>query len=125
VLPFAFVSAAAVALFPVLFSYAVGRVLDELGLVTDTPVVALATLAAAVLAGTWVFGAYLGLLTRFGYEHTQAFTALDHPGFKHFVRLRIRADGRGIDGYCLGLVDPLGKDQKPVLVDTFEWRPEL
>jgi len=123
VLPFAFVSAAAIALFPVLFSYLVGRALDELGLTADTPIVALATLAAAALAGTWLFGAYLSLLTRLGYEHTQAFTALDHPGFKHFVRLRIRADGRGIDGYCLGLVDPLGTDQQPVLVDTFGWRP--
>ena len=123
VLPFAFVSAACVALFPVFFSFGIGRVLDELGRTTPTAVVACVTLGAAVLAGTWVFGAYLSLLTRLGYEHTQAFTALDHPGFKHFVRLRVRADGRGIDGYCLGLTDPLGNDQRPVLVDTFQWRP--
>ena len=123
VLPFAFVSAAVVAVFPVLFSFGLGLVLDELELTTHTFVVACLTLGAAVLGGTWVFGAFLSLLTRLGYEHTQAFTALDHPGFKHFVRLRLRADGRGIDGYCLGLADPLGKDQAPVLVDTFTWRP--
>jgi len=123
VLPFAFVSAAFVAFFPVFFSFGIGRALDELGLTTPTVIVAAMTLVAAVLGGTWVFGAYLSLLTRLGYEHTQAFTALDHPGFKHFVRLRLRADGRGIDGYCLGLTDPLGKDQHPVLVDTFQWRP--
>jgi hypothetical protein len=123
VLPFAFVAAAFVALFPVFFSYGVGRLLAELALTTPTTVVACLTLAAAVLAGTWVFGAFLTLLTRLGYEHTQAFTALDHPGYKHFVRLRLRADGRGIDGYCLGLADPCAKDQVPVLVDTFQWRP--
>ena len=53
----------------------------------------------------------------------QAFTALDHPGFKHFVRLRVRADGSGIDGWCIGAADPLGAGQKPVLVDHFAWRP--
>ena len=59
-------------------------------------------LALAVFAGTFVFGGYLALLTLLGYENMQAFTALDHPGFKHFVRLRVRADGRGIDGWCVG-----------------------
>jgi hypothetical protein len=101
----------------------IGQALDRLGLVASTAAVAALTLGGAVFAGAYVFGAYLSLLTRTGYEHTQAFTALDHPGFKHFVRLRVRADGGGIDGWCLGLVDPLGKDQKPVLVDTFAWRP--
>jgi hypothetical protein len=123
VLPFALVASAIVALVPEVFSYGVGLLLEELSLTTSTEVVACLTLAAAVLAGAWVFGAYLGLLTRLGYEHTQAFTALDHPGFKHFVRLRLRADGRGVDGYCLGLADPLGAGQKPVLVDSFVWRP--
>jgi hypothetical protein len=123
VLPFALLTAAGMALFPLFFSYGVGLGLDRLRLSAATSTVALVTLAAAVFAGTWLFGAYLSLLTRLGYEHTQAFTALDHPGFKHFIRLRVRADGRGIDGYCVGLVDPLGKDQKPVLVDTFGWRP--
>ena len=81
------------------------------------------TLLVAAVAGAWVFGAYLALLTRLGLENTQAFTALDHPGFKHFVRLRVRADGQGIDGYCIGLVDPLHPDERPRLVDRFAWRP--
>jgi hypothetical protein len=63
-------------------------------------------------------------LTRLGLEHTQAFTALDHPGFKHFLRLRVRADGRGIDLWCVGLVDPLGPDAEPTLVDGASWRPD-
>jgi hypothetical protein len=123
VLPLAFGAAALTALLPVGVSFVIGQALDRLGLVASTAAVGALTLGAAVFAGAYLFGAYLSLLTRTGYEHTQAFTALDHPGFKHFVRLRIRADGHGIDGWCVGLVDPLGKDQKPVLVDTFTWRP--
>jgi hypothetical protein len=34
----------------------------------------------------------------------------------------VRADGRGVDGYCIGLTDPLAADAKPELVDTFSWR---
>ena len=77
----------------------------------------------AVFAATFVFGGYLALLTLLGYEHMQALTALDHPGFKHFVRLRVRADGSGIDGWCIGATDPLGAGQQPELVDHFVWRP--
>ena len=84
--------------------------------------VAAVTLLLTVFAATYVFGSYLAWLTRRGIEHSQAFTALDHPGYKHFLRLRVRADGKGIDGYCIGLTDPLGADAKPELVDTFSWR---
>ncbi|HTM43669.1 MAG TPA: hypothetical protein VL137_01870 [Polyangiaceae bacterium] len=73
-------------------------------------------------AGSFIFGAYLALLTRLGLQHTQAFTALGHPGFKHFLRLRIRKDGRHIDGWCIGLTDPLAPGQEPQLVDQFSWR---
>jgi hypothetical protein len=76
-----------------------------------------------VFPGTFVFGAYLSLLTWLGYENMQAFAVLDHPGFKHFVRLRVRADGSGIDGWCVGAADPLGAGSQPVLVDSFTWRP--
>jgi hypothetical protein len=83
----------------------------------------LATLLVGVSAGIFVFGGYLALLTLLGYENTQAFTVLDHPGFKHFVRLRVRADGSGIDGWCVGAADPLAANAQPVLVDQFSWRP--
>lgn len=82
-----------------------------------------AAMLAGVSFGTFVFGAYLALLTLLGYENTQAFTVLDHPGFKHFVRLRVRADGRGVDGWCIGSADPLGDAAAPVLVDRFRWEP--
>jgi len=124
VLPLAFSAALLAALAPIVASFALGCALERLALEVSSHVAAAITLAAAVLVGAGLFGAYLGLLTRAGFEHTQAFTALDHPGFKHFVRLRVRADGSGIDAWCLGLVDPLGRDQKPVLVDSFVWRPK-
>jgi hypothetical protein len=80
------------------------------------------SLGLAAFAGAFVFGGYLSTLTLLGLENTQAFTALDHPGFKHFVRLRVRADGSAVDGWCLGLVDPLREGERPMLVDSFTWR---
>ena len=83
------------------------------------------TFLVGVFAAAFIFGLYLALLTLLGYEHMQAFTVLDHPGFKHFVRLRVRADGKGIDGWCIGAADPLGELGHPVLVDQFSWRPRV
>jgi hypothetical protein len=124
VLPFAFAAAFLTALLPIVTSYAIGHAFAGVGYTLPFRAVLLATLVLTVFLGVSVFGAYLALLTALGFEHTQAFTALDHPGFKHFVRLRVRADGTGIDGWCVGIADPLGKDGAPQLVDTFEWRPE-
>lgn len=123
VLPLAFVAAGITGVLPVFSSLLLGLILRELGTSVAVAFVALFTLALSIFLGTFVFGAYLTLLTRLGFEHTQAFTALDHPGFKHFLRLRIRADRRGIDGWCVGLTDPLGEGDAPVLVDSFVWRP--
>jgi hypothetical protein len=124
VLPLALAAAFVTALLPIVSSFAVGRVSAELGVSLSLSVVMAATLVITVFAGVFVFGGYLALLTAMGFENTQAFTALDHPGFKHFVRLRVRADGSAIDGWCVGVADPLGKDQTPALIDTFQWRPE-
>jgi hypothetical protein len=84
--------------------------------------IAALTFVVAVFYGAFVFGAFLAVLTFLGLEETQAFTALDHPGFKHFLRLRVREDGSAVDFWCLGLTDPLAPGQKPELVDagTFE-----
>jgi len=76
------------------------------------------TFGVAVFYGAFVFGAFLALLTLLGLEETQAFTALDHPGFKHFLRLRVRKDGSAVDYWCLGLTDPLAPDAKPELIDA-------
>lgn len=81
----------------------------------------LLALVATVFGGALVFGSHLALATFFGLELTQAFTALDHPGFKHFVRLRVRADGSRVDAWCVGIQSPLSHDARPVLVDQVSW----
>ncbi len=123
VIPLAFVAAFITAVIPIGASLAIHYVSNSAHVPVPLWVVVVLTLIAAAFLGAWVFGAYLSLLTRLGLEHTQAFTALDHPGFKHFVRLRVRADGKGIDGWCVGLTDPLREGEQPVLVDSFQWRP--
>jgi hypothetical protein len=124
VIPVALVAGLMTASLPILASLLVKHALLRLHFVPTLWVVASATLVLTVFAASYVFGLYLAWLTRRGIEHTQAFTALDHPGYKHFLRLRVRADGQGVDGYCLGLTDPLGGDARPELVDTFSWRPK-
>jgi hypothetical protein len=77
---------------------------------------------AAIYIGTLAFGSFLTALTIFGLELHQAFSALAHPGYKHFVRLRVRKDGTAVDGWVLGRVDPLGARDNVVLVDRFTWK---
>ena len=96
--------------------------LDALGRASDLMVEAGAALLLSCFASAYVFGAYLALLTRVGLEHTQAFTALDHPGFKHFLRIRVHAGQDRIDVWCIGLTDPLARDAEPELVDQFSFR---
>lgn len=81
-----------------------------------------AEFAAAVYGGTLAFGTYLTLLTVLGLEQHQAFSALAHPGFKHFVRLRVRKSGEAIDGWVFGKVDPLNPTDPLLLVDRFTWK---
>ncbi len=76
----------------------------------------------AIYAGVLAIGTYLMLLTILGLEQHQAFSALAHPGYKHFVRLRVRRDGSRVDAWTLGRVDPLSKLDAVVLVDRFTWR---
>jgi hypothetical protein len=75
-------------------------------------------LAYAFIAAL-VFGLFLTTCAVLGIEHEQAFAALGHPGFKHFVRLRIALDGT-IEGFVIGKDDPLS-NEPPVLVDRFVW----
>jgi len=76
----------------------------------------------SIYLGTLIFGTYLTVLTILGLEQHQAFSALAHPGYKHFVRLRVRRDGSAIDAWVLGKVDPLREGDPVVLVDRFTWR---
>jgi hypothetical protein len=123
VLPIALGVALLTVMLPIGGMLLLNTMLEQFGWSAPTVMLGLATLALDVFAGALIFGAYLSLLTLLGYENMQAFTALDHPGFKHFVRLRVRADGRGIDGWCIGAADPLGVRSEPVLVDHFSWKP--
>lgn len=97
-------------------------VFHKLGLGPRSVVGIGAYFAAAVYLGTLAFGAFLTALTLFGLEMHQAFSALAHPGYKHFVRLRVRKDGSAVDGWVLGRVDPLGPRDSVVLVDRFTWQ---
>ena len=110
-------------LVPVFAALAIREELTDHGLITPRGALILVT-GLGILVGTWAAGFFVATLTRFGYEHLQAYAALMHPGYKHFVRMRVRFDGQGIDVWTIGLVDPLGADEKPVLVDHFSWRPD-
>jgi len=76
---------------------------------------------ASLVGGALLFGLYLMALALCGLEHNQAAGVLSHPGYKHFIRMRVRRDGSAIDGWVIGKVDPLCPDDKPVLVDHFTW----
>ena len=119
----AVMAAVAMGLVPSFVSLMFARGLALFGLHLSSRLYAALLLLLAVFFGAFTFGAYLAALTWIGAESTQAFTALGHPGYKHFVRLRVRKDGSAIDAWCIGLENPLGKNEKPVLVDTFTWRP--
>lgn len=108
---------------PPVVSFIFRRLLREFGFHTTPRMGMWLTLVLATFTGVLMFGAYLAALTASGLESTQAFTALGLPGFKHFVRLRVRRDGSAIDAWVIGNVDPLGKDSKPELVDHFSWKP--
>ena len=115
----------ATATIPVFASFVFVRVAQSAHVNLPLWVIAALTFAVAVFYGAFVFGVFLALLTVLGLEETQAFTALDHPGFKHFLRLRVRKDGSAVDLWCLGLTDPLSPSAKAELVDeaTFELEP--
>ena len=81
---------------------------------------------AMILAGVFVFGVYLMLLTILGIATDQGFGPLAHPGYKHFVRLRVRKDGRKVEGWTLGKIDTLRQGEPVLLFDRFTWEnPKL
>jgi len=118
----AFGAGLATAGIPVVASFVLTSLALRAHLTPSVWLIAILTFGVAVFYGAFVFGAYLALLTLLGLEQTQAFTALDHPGFKHFLRLRVRKDGSAIDFWCLGLTDPLHPDARPELVDQASFR---
>jgi hypothetical protein len=67
----------------------------------------------------FLFGVFLALCALGGLEMQQVFTVLGHPGFKHFVRMRVSPDGT-IDAWAIGKDDPLATDG-PWLLDRWTW----
>jgi hypothetical protein len=106
---------------PVVVDRVMALVLGSGGALSRTARV-LVEYGVSVYFGTLLLGTYLMLLTLFGLEQHQAFGALAHPGYKHFVRLRVRRDGTAVDAWVLGKVDPLSKRDPVVLVDSFTWK---
>ena len=78
-----------------------------------------AVLVGYAFLGSLVFGLFLATLAITGIELQQAFTVLGHPGFKHFVRMRVAPDGR-IDAWVIGKDDPLAAPG-PWLIDRWSW----
>jgi hypothetical protein len=118
---FAALTGALTALTPLAVLHSLTFLQPVFGIQFSSMFLALSALVISCFASAFIFGSFLALLTRVGLEHTQAFTALDHPGFKHFLRLRVRRDADRIDGWCLGLTDPLGEAAEPELVDQFSF----
>jgi len=102
--------------------YGAGRLLGGLHTPLGDGLVTGAWVLASLVGGALLFGLYLMALALSGLEHNQTAGVLSHPGYKHFIRLRVRRDGSAIDGWVIGKVDPLCPDDKPVLVDHFTWQ---
>jgi hypothetical protein len=66
----------------------------------------LTTVAAMAVAGPLLLGQFLLTLVVTGLDPWSAYSALGHPGFKHFVRLCVHTDGR-VEGWAIGKDDPL------------------
>jgi hypothetical protein len=79
----------------------------------------LATMAVMALAGPLLIGHYLLVLVVTGLDPWSAYSALGHPGFKHFVRLCVHQDGR-VEGWAIGKDDPLSPGPA-VMIDRFEF----
>ncbi len=100
--------------------------LEELGgtRIGRVAVVWIAVLASTIASGA-AFGAMLATIARLSLNLSQPFAALGDPGFKHFVRMRVRDPEAGpatIEAFVIGVVDPVG-GSPPVLVDRFVWSP--
>jgi hypothetical protein len=80
-----------------------------------------AVIASSAILGALLFGVYLTVLAVLGLEHQQAFTVLGHPGFKHFVRLCVHADGK-VEAWTIGKDDMLAPGP-PTIIDQFVWDP--
>ncbi len=122
--------------FAALLGLAIGAIPVAVGVGTDAlamrvigqwgaPVAFAGAVVLATMASSFLFGVMLMLIARLGLSHAQAYAALGSPGYKHFVRLRVRAGTQGmsqVDAWVIGIVDPIARPS-PVLIDTFRFDP--
>jgi len=125
VVPFATVFGLTIGAIPL----AVGAGVDALAMRVmgpwGSPLAFAGGLVVATMASSFLFGVMLMLLARLGLNHAQAYAAMGSAGYKHFVRLRVRAGAGGmshVDAWVVGVVDPVARPT-PVLVDTFRFDP--
>jgi hypothetical protein len=128
--------AARVVPFATVFGLVIGAIPVAIGIGTDalamrvmghwgSPVAFAGALALATMASSFLFGVMLMLVARLGLSHGQAYAAMGSPGYKHFLRLRVRAGEQGasrVDVWVIGIVDPIARPS-PVLIDTFQFDP--
>lgn len=88
-------------------------------LLTGTVTTTLIDAALMAFAGPLLIGHFLLTLVLTGLEHHQAFAVLGHPGFKHFLRMRVSPDGR-VRAWVIGKDDTLS-DGPPDVIDSFTW----
>lgn len=108
---------------PIAASELLMRVAELVGMHCGRWTQASLVLLVAIPLGTFAFGVLLAGMSALGLESTLAISALAHPGFKHFVRMRVRRDGSRVDAWVIGLEDPLELAAKPMLVDRWSWEP--
>ena len=117
----ALVTGVAVGFLPMLVERALAPLAARQHLDVTSPAAVLAQYLVTLPCASFVAGLFFTALTVLGLEHHQGFSALAHPGYKHFVRLRVQRDGSAVDGWVLGQVDPLASGEPVVLVDRFHW----
>jgi hypothetical protein len=125
VIPFSFAFGLATGALPVALGIAARAAgLEEMGGTRIGRVgVIWVSLLASTLASGAAFGAMLATIARLSLNLSQPFAALGEPGFKHFVRMRVREPEHGpasVEAFVIGVVDPVG-GSPPVLVDRFVW----
>jgi hypothetical protein len=106
---------AALGLLPLLLSALLHDVAGAVPLLGRDTVV----MIACAFSAAFLFGVFLTLCALAGLEMQQVFTVLGHPGFKHFVRMRVSPGGT-IDAWVIGKDDPLAPGG-PWLVDRWTW----
>ena len=108
---------AAVAAPPALMAWQYPEVL----LFAGDAIPALLSALGSAATGALMSGVSLWLVARSGADDYIAWAAIAHPGFKHFLRLRVHRDGSRVDAWCFGLRDPCADREQVLLVDHFTW----